>query len=122
MITTRMALAKRLMQPGRTAAKPDKRSQSVRDCQEIRKGEKTMTTVQATNIHSKVRRFAAGIRYSMLALAILGAGASCVLAQEEHSHMPPEQNGMTRQQQTQANALVKIVRESTERFKNVSVA
>jgi hypothetical protein len=41
------------------------------------------------------------------------------LAQDGHSHTA---TGQTTEQQNQANALVKIVRDSTERFKDVKVA
>jgi len=45
------------------------------------------------------------------------------LAQDGHSHTTTQQqNEMTQEQRRNANALVKIVRESTERFKDVSVA
>ena len=75
-----------------------------------------MTTSQIPNIHSKAGRFATRIRYSMLALVMLGLGP-LALAQDAHSHMAPPMNDMTREQQNKANALVKIVRDSTERFK-----
>jgi hypothetical protein len=44
------------------------------------------------------------------------------LAQDGHSHTPTQQNEMTQDQRSNANALIKIVRDSTARFKNVSVA
>jgi hypothetical protein len=75
------------------------------------KGEKPMNT-------STVARFATGIRYSMLALAILGAGASHALAQGDHAHM----DAAKRDQSSNTGAFLKIVRESTERFKDVRVA
>jgi hypothetical protein len=75
------------------------------------KGEKPMNT-------STVTRFANGIRHSMLALAILGAGASHALAQGDHAHM----DAAKRDQSSNTGAFLKIVRESTERFKDVRVA
>jgi hypothetical protein len=76
-----------------------------------------MTTTQ---LMTKIGRFATTIPHSMLAILLLGGGASA-LAQDGHSHMgaTPE---LTREQQSKANALVKIVRDSTERFKDVNVA
>ena len=68
---------------------------------------------------STVTRFTAGIRHSMLALAILGAGASHALAQDDHSHMDADEAAS---QSSNASAFLKIVRDSTERFKDVSVA
>jgi hypothetical protein len=49
--------------------------------------------------------------------------SSRALAQDEHSHASTsEQHEMTPEQRTRAGALVRIVRESTERFKDVAVA
>jgi len=44
------------------------------------------------------------------------------LAQDGHSHTATPQQELTPEQKSHASALIKIVRESTERFKNVSVA
>jgi hypothetical protein len=74
-------------------------------------------------MRSTVRRFTAGIGYSLLAVAILGGGASRGIAQEMHSHKPEAADTeMARRQADQSNELVKIVRASTERFKDVGVA
>src|SRR5436190_6707522 len=67
---------------------------------------------------STVTRFTTAIRHSMLALAILGAGASHCLAQDGHAHM----DAMKSDRSANAGALIKVVRDSTERFKDVSVA
>jgi hypothetical protein len=65
---------------------------------------------------ANVRQLARPSRYCLPTLALLSASLLCALAQDGHSHMPsPQQNG-------NASALIKIVRESTERFKDVSVA
>jgi hypothetical protein len=56
----------------------------------------------------------------MLALAILGAGASYSLAQDGHSHIDAMKQDPSKQ--LQSSALLKIVRDSTERFKDVQVA
>ena len=63
-------------------------------------------------------RFATRLRHSVLALAILGPATSYSLAQDDHSHM----DAMKRGQSGSSGALLKIVRDSTERFKDVHVA
>jgi hypothetical protein len=65
----------------------------------------------------KVRKFATQFQYSMIALVLLSACPGRALAQNVHSHTVTAQTD-----QSKASALVKIVREATERFKDVSVA
>ena len=55
----------------------------------------------------------------MLALAMLSAGASHALAQDGHAHMDAHE---AQSRPANASALLKIVRDSTERFKDVRVA
>ena len=82
-----------------------------------------MTTTQQQTNDSKTRRLATQIRHSILALAVLSIGASCAVAQNGHMQMAPTRpNEMSRDQQAKANELIKIVRDSTERFKDVSAA
>ena len=82
-----------------------------------------MTTTDATTISRKSGRFAAQFQYSMLALVFVSFCPSHALAQDGHSHTTTAQSSeMAREQQNNANALIKIVRDSTERFKNVSMA
>ena len=79
-----------------------------------------MTTTHATTISRKSRRFAA---QTVVALGLMSFCPSHAMAQDGHSHTTTAQSGeMTREQQNNANALIKIVRDSTERFKNVSMA
>ena len=59
---------------------------------------------------------------SLIYLALLTAGVVCALAQDSHSHTAPLQRPQTPEQQSQASALIKIVQDATERFKDVSVA
>ena len=76
-----------------------------------------------TIINRKVGGLATRFQYSMIALVLMNAYPSLGVAQDGHSHSPAEQqNEMTQAQRTNANALVKIVRDSTERFKDVKVA
>ena len=71
----------------------------------------------------KVGRFATQFQYSIIALALMGVCPSRALAQDGHSHtLTPQHHELTADQQNKASALIKIVRESTERFKDVSVA
>ncbi|HKV63442.1 MAG TPA: hypothetical protein VJO16_16140 [Candidatus Acidoferrum sp.] len=64
-------------------------------------------------------RLAKQFKNSMIALVLISASASGALAQDEHPHATTAQP----QQLTHAqSALLKIVRESTERFKDVSAA
>ena len=73
-----------------------------------------------TTIDMKVRRFATPFQYSMIAFVLMNVCPSRALAQDGHSHTPtPQKREATMDQQ---GALLKIVRDSTERFKNVSVA
>src|SRR4051812_39013643 len=82
-----------------------------------------MNTTEVRSMNMKIRRFAAPIQFSMIALAFLNVCPSRALAQHEHSHMSTTQQfEMTPDQQRKAGALLKIVRESTERFKDVAVA
>ena len=71
--------------------------------------------------HSIITRFTAGIRHSMLALAVLAVGSSYALAQDAHSHML-QMDPITPVQSTSASTLLKIVRDSTARFKDVNAA
>jgi hypothetical protein len=71
----------------------------------------------------KVGRFATQFQYSILTLVLMSVCPLPALAQDGHSHtLTPQNNELTRDQKSKASALVRIVRESTERFHNVSVA
>jgi hypothetical protein len=65
-------------------------------------------------------RIAKQLQFSVIAL-VLSACPLSTVAQVEHSHMSA-QNAVTANSKGQAGALLKIVRESTARFKDVSVA
>jgi hypothetical protein len=71
----------------------------------------------------KVGRFAMRLQYSIITVALMSVCALPALAQDSHSHaLTAQNNELTADQKSKASALVKIVRESTERFQNVSVA
>jgi hypothetical protein len=82
-----------------------------------------MSTPQIPTINITIRQFATRFQYSMIALVLMGVCPLRALAQDGHSHtQTPQHHEMTQDQQSKASALLKIVRESTERFKDVSVA
>ena len=82
-----------------------------------------MNILPVTTVYRKSRRLAAQFQLSMLALVSMSICPSPALAQQGHSHTPTAQSAeMTAEQQSKASALIKIVRDSTERFKDVSVA
>src|SRR5436305_8361813 len=60
-------------------------------------------------------------RYAVIALALMNFYSALSLAQETHAHTT-QQHELTLNQTNKSSALVKIVREATERFKDVSVA
>jgi hypothetical protein len=71
----------------------------------------------------KVGRFATQFQYSILTFVLMSVCPLPALAQDGHSHtLTAQNNELTRDQKSKASALVRIVRESTERFHNVSVA
>src|SRR6185312_945626 len=65
-------------------------------------------------------RFATYLQLSTVALfiAVVGACTSTALAQDGHSHNAQQNDAMSSQAQT----LLKVVREATEKYKDVSVA
>ena len=71
----------------------------------------------------KVRQFATQFQYSMIALVLMSVGPLRARVQDGHSHtLTPLHQELTPDQKSKASELIKIVRESTERFKDVSVA
>jgi hypothetical protein len=81
-----------------------------------------MMTLHISTIKRKARPFVTPLAHSTMALVLLNVFPSGVLAQDSHSHMLQQQRETTREGQSKAGALLKIVREATERFKDVSVA
>jgi hypothetical protein len=71
----------------------------------------------------KIGFIAKHLQSSMMALALINLCAAQALAQESHTHAPKtQQHELAPEQQIKASAFLKIVRDSTERFKDVSVA
>ena len=82
-----------------------------------------MITAQITTINRKAGQFAKRFQYATIALVLMSVCPLRALAQDGHSHtVTPQHQELTPDQKSKASALVKIVRESTERFKDVSVA
>jgi hypothetical protein len=81
-----------------------------------------MNKVQALIINSKASRLVTPLRYSLITLALLNIVPSCSFAQDGHFHMPSQERQPSEEARNKTGALLKIVRESTERFKDVSVA
>lgn len=80
-----------------------------------------LQTSQLSVINLKVRRLA--LQYSIMALVLTNVCTSRVLAKDEHAHMETaQQQELTPDRHRQAGELIRIVREATERFKDVAVA
>jgi hypothetical protein len=70
-----------------------------------------------------VESFTTRFQHCITALVLMSVWHSCAFAQETHSHaLTSQQHEMTPDQQSKGSALLKIVRDSTARFKDVSVA
>jgi hypothetical protein len=82
-----------------------------------------MRTMRFPTFVTKIRQFVLQSRYFLISLILLlSISPVWALAQDGHSHTATPQQELTPEQKSHASALIKIVRESTERFKNVSVA
>jgi hypothetical protein len=80
-----------------------------------------MTATQSFKATPTFGTLANALRPILISFALLSAGVLCALAQDGHSHATPHHD-LTPDQKAKANELVKIVRDSTERFKDVRVA
>jgi hypothetical protein len=90
-----------------------------------------MSTSQVIAIDMKFRQFARQLQYSMIALVLMSLCSLRVWAQDgraqdEQTHAQHQEQAQDQQsqrnQQTQYSALIKTVREATERFKDVKAA
>ena len=80
-----------------------------------------MKLVEFSTLIRKPGSFLNHLRLFLIGISLLGLGIVCALAQESQSH-PAAQSQSTTQKKADPGALIKIVRESTERFKDVRVA
>lgn len=82
-----------------------------------------MSTTQVRSMQTKVRRLVTHFQYSVIALALLSVCPLRVLAQDGHSHtMTSQHQEQTPDWRRQQSELLRIVRESTERFRDVKEA
>lgn len=82
-----------------------------------------MSTAQTPTFGMNFRPFATRLQSSMIALVVMTFCNFHALAQAGHVHaVATQQQEASLEQASQRNALVKIVRQSTERFKDVAVA
>jgi hypothetical protein len=70
----------------------------------------------------KVRQFTPQFKYSIIALILMSVFSVRALTQDGHSHTLTSHQGITQDQKGRASELIKIVRESTERFQDVAEA
>src|ERR1044072_8448189 len=75
-----------------------------------------------TNLNTKVRRCATFFQCSLVAVALMNANPTRALAQDGHAHMSAQPQPMSLYKQGNAETLIKIVRQATDRFKDVKVA
>lgn len=73
-------------------------------------------------IRTCIAKFAAQIPYSIIAMAMLSISPLHALAQDGHSHTTQQHQELTTEQKNRQSALIRIVREATERYKDVSAA
>jgi hypothetical protein len=82
-----------------------------------------MYTPHMPNIKTTARRFAAQSACATIGLALISVLPLSVLAQDGHSHSTTQESQqVTAEQSNQQSALIQIVRQATERFKDVSAA
>src|SRR5580700_3183248 len=82
-----------------------------------------MTTTQVSVGNVKARQLVKRPQALAISLVLLSVCSLCVLAQDGHQHdITTQRQGQGNDPSNSANALIKIVRQSTERFKDVSVA
>lgn len=78
-----------------------------------------MTPFETSAVPHRAATFAKRLRPVLIGISLPGLGIVCALAQADHSHSGTAAQS---EQKRDAGALIKIVRESTERFKDVRVA
>lgn len=79
--------------------------------------------MSAVQIPTKVRSLAIQFRRSMIgAFAFISIWSTGAFAQTSHSHPAPSQPAQTEEQKNNQSALIKIVRDATERFQDVAEA
>jgi len=80
-----------------------------------------MMTAENSTSGMRFKHFATQIQYSVIALVLMSVSPFRALAQGGHSHAPVQHSGVTADSGSQ-NALLKAVRQATERFQDVASA
>jgi hypothetical protein len=73
-------------------------------------------------VSTSVKRFATGLQYPLIALALIHSYAPGAAAQDHSAMQMANPSEMTLEQQAGANTLLKTVRDATEQYKDVKVA
>jgi hypothetical protein len=81
-----------------------------------------MSTAQIPASDMRFGRFATQFQYSLIALVLMSICSLCAVAQDVHSHTTTTENELTQDQLSKQSALLRIVRQATERYKDVKVA
>jgi hypothetical protein len=81
-----------------------------------------LNTEQVLTRTKKTIQLAKHFQYSLIAFALVNVCFLRALAQDVHPLTTTTQNELTQDQQNKQSTLLKIVREATERFKDVKVA
>lgn len=81
-----------------------------------------MNTAQILTVIRNGRQLAKQIQYSFIAFALVNVCFLRAVAQDVHSHTPTTQSELSQDQQSKQSALLKAVREATERFRDVKTA
>ena len=81
-----------------------------------------MNTEQILTLTKKARQLARRFQYSLIAFALVNVCFLSALAQDVQPPTTTTQNELMQDQQSQQSTLLRIVREATERFKDVKVA
>jgi hypothetical protein len=71
---------------------------------------------------TSLKQFATRIQYSLIALTLAGACASLAVAQENHVLTADTQQVTPQDDQNNAETLVRMVRDATEKYKDVAAA
>jgi hypothetical protein len=80
-----------------------------------------MMTAENSTTRMRFKHFATQLQYSVIALVLMSMSPFRALAQDGHSHSPM-QHSVTADSAGSQNALLKAVRQATERFQDVSSA
>jgi hypothetical protein len=81
-----------------------------------------MSTSQVPTFTKRVSQLARQVRYALIAFALVNVCFWRAVAQDVHSHSTTTPNALTADQQSNQSTLLSVVREATERFKDVRYA